>query len=101
MQRRSLFAALTAGALAPFAPGSSAQAAWPSQPVEVTPEGKVAVVYRLNLDDPKSFLVSQSFPVNNKDVLYISNASIAELQKFLNLLGALLGPFATYKVLTD
>ena len=36
------------------------------------------VLDRLNLDDPKSFLVSQSFPVNNKDVLYISNASLVE-----------------------
>jgi len=74
---------------------------WPRQPVEVTPEGKVPVVYRLNLDDPASFLVSQSFPINNKDVLYISNASLAELQKFLNLLGSVIGPFATFKVLTD
>jgi len=74
---------------------------WPSQPVEATPEGKVPVIYRLNLDDPKSFLVSQSFPINNKDVLYVSNASLAELQKFLNLLGSIVGPAATFKVLTQ
>lgn len=75
--------------------------AWPRQPVEVTPEGKVPVIYRLNLDDPTSFLVSQSFPVNDRDVLYISNASLAELQKFLTLIGSVAGPLATFKVLTD
>jgi len=74
---------------------------WPRQPVEVTPEGKVPVIYRLNLDDPASFLVSQSFPINDRDVLYISNASLAELQKFLTLIGSVAGPLATFKVLTD
>lgn len=74
---------------------------WPRQPVEVTPEGLVPVIYRLNLDDPRSFLVSQSFPINNKDVLYISNASLAELQKFLNLIGSIIGPIATFKILTQ
>jgi polysaccharide export outer membrane protein len=74
---------------------------WPRQPVEVTPEGLVPVIYRLNLDDPASFLVSQSFPINNKDVLYISNASLAELQKFLTLIGSIAGPLATFKVITD
>lgn len=57
----------------------------PVKPV-LTPEGKVPVVYRLNLKDPASFFVAQSFPVQNRDVLYVSNASGAELQKFLNIL---------------
>ena len=51
-----------------------------------TPEGKVPLVYQLNLKDPSSFLVAQSFPVKNKDVIYVANAPSAELQKFLNIL---------------
>lgn len=58
---------------------------WPRQPVATTPEGLVPVVYRFDLRDPKSFFVMQSFPVSNKDVLYVSNAPASELQKFLNL----------------
>jgi polysaccharide export outer membrane protein len=54
--------------------------------VALTPEGKSPVVYRLDLKDPRSFLIAQSFPVRNKDVMYISNAPAAELQKFLNIL---------------
>jgi polysaccharide export outer membrane protein len=58
---------------------------WPRQPVTTTPEGLVPVVYRINLRDPASFFVMQSFPISNKDVLYVSNSPVAELQKFLNL----------------
>ena len=58
---------------------------WPRQPPLTTPEGLVPVVYRLDLRNPSSFFVMQSFAVQNKDVLYVSNAPAAELQKFLNL----------------
>jgi len=51
-----------------------------------TPEGKVPVVYRADLKNPATFLVAQNFPMRNKDVLYVSNAPGAELQKFLNIL---------------
>ncbi len=58
---------------------------WPRQPVLATPDGRVAVVYRIDLRNPNSFFVMQNFAVNNKDILYVSNAPLAELQKFLNL----------------
>lgn len=51
-----------------------------------TPEGRIPVVYQVDLTDPGTFLVAQSFPVRNKDVLYVANAPAAELQKFLNIL---------------
>jgi polysaccharide export outer membrane protein len=38
------------------------------------PERLVPVVYRLGIGNPESFLVTQSFPIKNKDVLYDSNA---------------------------
>lgn len=62
-----------------------------AQPVENlprTPDGKVPVVYQLNLRDPASFLVAQNFPMNNRDVVYVANAPAAELQKFLNILSS-------------
>jgi polysaccharide biosynthesis/export protein len=57
-----------------------------------TPQGRVPVVYRVDLKDPRSFLVAQNFPMKNKDVLYVANAPSAELQKFLNIVGSVLGP---------
>ena len=58
---------------------------WPKQPLMTTADGKVAVIYRIDLRDPASFFVAQTFQVNNKDLLYVSNAPVAELQKFLNV----------------
>jgi len=58
----------------------------------MTPEGKIPVIYRVNLKDPGTFFVAQSFPVQNKDVLYVSNAPAAELQKFLNILVSIVYP---------
>jgi polysaccharide export outer membrane protein len=54
--------------------------------------GKVPVVYRINLKDPKTFFVAQSFQMRNRDILYVANAPSAELQKFLNLLFAAVYP---------
>lgn len=65
---------------------------WPSKPLATTPDGKVAVIYRANLKDPASFFTAQNFPVKNRDVLYVSNAPAAELQKFLNLVTSVAYP---------
>ena len=68
---------------------------WPRQPVSATPEGMVPVVYRIDLKNPSSFFVMQSFAMNNRDVLYVSNAPAAELQKFLNLVFSVAYPVLT------
>jgi polysaccharide export outer membrane protein len=40
----------------------------------------------MNLAQGSAFLTAQTFPMKNKDVVYVSNASSVELQKFLNIL---------------
>lgn len=57
---------------------------WKSKPT-MTPDGKVPVIYRVDLKNPATFFVAQGFPIRNKDVLYVSNAPAAEMQKFLNI----------------
>jgi len=64
---------------------------------EVTPkvansEGKLPIVYRLDMSDPTAFFVAQNFEIRNKDVLYVANASSVELQKFLNILISVIYP---------
>lgn len=49
-------------------------------------DGKVPVIYRINLKDPRSIFWAQGFPVRDKDVVYVSNAPVADLQKFVNIL---------------
>ncbi|MGK8198700.1 polysaccharide biosynthesis/export family protein [Burkholderia cepacia] len=68
---------------------------WPTQPVRTTVDGKVPVIYRINLRDPNSFFVAQSFMMDNKDLLYVSNAPITELQKFLNVVFSVAYPVVT------
>jgi polysaccharide export outer membrane protein len=62
-------------------------------PPKTNPDGKVPVIYQLNLKHPASFFVAQSFPVDNEDVLYISNAPVADLQKLLNIATSVTYPF--------
>ena len=65
---------------------------WSKQPVVVTPDGLVPVIYRVDLNDPASFFTVQNFQMQNKDLLYVSNAPVAEMQKFLNLLFSIYYP---------
>ena len=57
-------------------------------PPKTTADGKVPVIYQVNLKDPASFFVAQSFPVMDKDMLYVSTAPATELQKFLNIVAS-------------
>ena len=66
-----------------------------------TLEGKIPVVYRVNLKDPATFFVAQGFPIRNKDVMYVSNASTAELQKFLNIVGSVVFPIGAARSLSQ
>jgi len=66
-----------------------------------TAQGKVPVVFRLNLKDPTSFFAAQDFPMRHKDVVYVSNAPAAELQKFLNIIGSVAGPTLTLRALSN
>jgi polysaccharide biosynthesis/export protein len=68
----------------------------PAEPAQLsTADGLVPVIYRVDLRDPRSLFWIQSFPVKDKDVLYVSNAPVWELQKFLNLLFTLAYPVQT------
>ncbi len=57
-----------------------------------TADGKVPVVYRIDMKDPTIFFAAQSFPIHNKDVIFVSNAPVADLQKFLNVVTSLVYP---------
>jgi polysaccharide export outer membrane protein len=66
-----------------------------AQPAPIATGNMVPVVYRVDLKDPRSLFWIQTFPIKDKDVLYVSNAPEAELQKFLNLLFTLAYPVLT------
>jgi polysaccharide export outer membrane protein len=55
----------------------------------LTPEGKVPVIYRVNLKDAAAFFYGQKFEIQDKDVLYVSNAPVVDLLKFVNIVSGL------------
>lgn len=65
------------------------------QSTQLTPDGKLPVIYRINLKDPSSFFIAQSFPIRDKDVLYVSNAPLADIQKFVSVIFSTFLPIAT------
>ena len=66
-----------------------------------TTDGKVPVIYRINLTDPTAFLTAQNFPMQNKDMLYVSNATSVELQKFLNILVSAVYPVVNVGIIAQ
>ena len=65
------------------------------KPAPVTSDGKSPVVYRLDLRNAKAYFAAERFPVEDKDVIYIANADLDELQKFFGLIGTLTAPAIT------
>lgn len=65
-------------------------------PVPHAANGTIPVVYQVDFDDPTSFFATQNFPMQDKDVIYVANASAAELEKFLRMIGIVLGPGANW-----
>lgn len=70
---------------------------WPHQPVKTTASGLVPAVYRIDLTDPESLFLIQNFPIEDRDVLYVSNAPITEIEKFLNVLFSVAYPILAGK----
>ncbi|WP_201525183.1 polysaccharide biosynthesis/export family protein, partial [Bordetella pseudohinzii] len=55
----------------------------------------VPVVYQIDLRDPAAFFVTQNFPVQDRDVIYVSNSPAAEFDKFLRLIVSVAVPTVT------
>ena len=60
------------------------------QPGRLTP-----VVYRLNLHDPNGLFVAQKFPMHSRDLLYVSNAPITDVEKALGIVSSVVAPSTT------
>jgi polysaccharide biosynthesis/export protein len=59
------------------------------------PDRSSPVVYRLDMSDANAYFLAQRFPVEDKDVIYVANARLNELQKFFTLLNTITGPVIT------
>ncbi|WP_245825100.1 polysaccharide biosynthesis/export family protein [Sphingomonas azotifigens] len=59
------------------------------------PTNKIPVIYRVDLRDPKTLFVAQNFFIEDKDVIYVSNAPLADFSKFLQAVSQIVYPIAT------
>ena len=64
------------------------------------PNGTSPVVYRLNMKNVNNYFYAQRFPIEDKDVIYVANAPLTELQKVFTLVNTVTGPVITGIVLS-
>ncbi|WP_342152954.1 polysaccharide biosynthesis/export family protein [Methylorubrum sp. SB2] len=62
----------------------------PNSPLLGAPQ--VPVVYRVNMRDPQSLFLTQSFRMRNRDLLYVSNAPFSEVAKVLSVVSTVASP---------
>ncbi|MFZ7236010.1 polysaccharide biosynthesis/export family protein [Avibacterium gallinarum] len=53
---------------------------------------KIPTVYQANLLEPQSMFWIQQFPIKDKDIVYVSNAPLAEYQKFIRMIFGTVNP---------
>ncbi|WGE31756.1 polysaccharide export protein [Actinobacillus genomosp. 2] len=55
----------------------------------------VPTVYQVNLLEPRSLFLMQRFPIQDKDIVYVSNAPLSEFQKFLRMIFSITSPITS------
>ena len=59
--------------------------------------GAIPVIYRVDMQQPQTYLAAQKFAMRDGDVLYVSNSSVAELRRFIGVIASSMVPFATVR----
>jgi polysaccharide export outer membrane protein len=57
--------------------------------------GGVPTIYHLDMRDPSSMFLARRFPIRNKDIVYVSDSPLADVQKVFNLINLLVTPAVT------
>ncbi|MEL6977306.1 MAG: polysaccharide biosynthesis/export family protein [Pseudomonadota bacterium] len=80
-----------------YEPIEMVEALSPAATLHVGGSGRpmVPVAYQIDMRDPVGLFYARSFPMRNKDVLFVANAEASELRKVLGLVGAVLSPAST------
>ena len=60
--------------------------------VGVAADGRIPVIYRIDMKDPGTYFAMQNFPVRNRDVVYIANSTTAEFQRFVGIIASTVLP---------
>lgn len=64
----------------------------PGDGTRLTSDGLVPVIYRVDLARAETLFLAQKFAIRDKDVLYVSNAPLTDIQRFMQLLSSMIFP---------
>jgi polysaccharide export outer membrane protein len=54
-----------------------------------TPDGRIPVIYRVDMSNPATFFIAQSFPIRDQDVVFVSSAPMTDIQKFVQMVSSM------------
>ncbi|MFT4102793.1 MAG: SLBB domain-containing protein, partial [Burkholderiaceae bacterium] len=87
---------------APGAATQSTEARSPTIKVPAVPVmTRVPVVYQTNLAEPGGYFLAKEFEIRDGDLIFVSNAPAAELEKFLRLISTVVTPVIWANTLTQ
>lgn len=61
-------------------------------PPSLAYQNAIPVVYHLNVKDAPSLFLARRFAMRDKDILYVTNAPVSEVEKIFRVLGAIAAP---------
>ncbi len=61
----------------------------------VTAEGKIPVIFRVDMKNPTTYFTMQRFQVRDKDVIYVANSPISEFQRFVGIMAQIILPIVS------
>lgn len=64
-------------------------------------DGRYPIVYRIDMSRPQSLLTGQIFPINSRDVVYISRSPTVDFQRFIGLVSAPVGLAGSVMAIVD
>jgi polysaccharide export outer membrane protein len=63
----------------------------PSREPPPAKDGRVPVVFHIDLTSANAYSLAQAFPIRDKDLVFVSNAPIVDFQKVLGIIGSAFG----------
>lgn len=59
------------------------------------------VIYSFDLKDPAVYFLAQQFRISDRDMIYITNSPVAELQRFIGLVSQTILPISAVRTITN
>lgn len=68
---------------------------------EVPGGGRKPVIYSFDLKDPAVYFLAQQFRISDRDMIYITNSPVAELQRFIGIISQTILPISAVSTVVN